>query len=327
MRAIVVGVGGFGQAWLKALANHPGWELAAVVDVNEQAAHRAAAEWGVPAFGDLAAAAQATQAQVVVCVVPPPAHKPVALEAFACGLDVITEKPLADTLDNALAMVRAAREAGRRLVVSQNYRWRPHIQAMRAALAEGAIGELGYVEWHFRRAHRFGGWRDQYDEILLEDMSIHHFDLIRYLTGRDAEWVVAATSFRPPWSWFRGRPCAAVQFRLAGGVPVSYFGSWVAWGRQTSWDGEVRLVGTQGAIELVDQVPYLYRAGAAEPEPLPLPAMPYTDMAYTLEEFLRAVAEGRPHATDAADNIRSFAMVCAAVEAARTGRSVPVSAF
>lgn len=322
MKAVVIGTAGMGKGWLKAVAEHPDWELAAAVDIDREAAAKAGAEHGVPAFGDLSAAA-ATGAEVAIIVVPPGAHRPVALDAFRLGMDVITEKPLAESLASAQEMIAAAKASGRRLVVSQNYRWQPPVQAMRQALASGAIGRIGYVEWYFRKAVRFGGWRDQYDEILLEDMSIHHFDLIRYLTGQEAESVTAA-SFRPEWSWFRGRPSASVQIALSGGVPVSYFGSWVAWGRQTSWNGEARIVGTEGAIELGDDVPLLYRADRQEPEPLPLPPMRFTGLAYTLDEFVRSAAEGRPHATDASDNIRSLALTAAAVEAARTGQKVSV---
>jgi predicted dehydrogenase len=246
-RAILVGSGGFGQQWAKAVQEHPGWTLAAVVDLDRSVAEQVASEYGVVGFTDLVTATAATGATVAICVVPPAAHMAVALDAFGLGMDVITEKPLADSLQSAREMIAAARASGRHLVVSQNYRWRPHIQAVKEALAEGAIGEIGYVEWHFRRATELDGWRDAYDEILLEDRSIHHMDLIRYLTGLNAD-VVSAASFRPPWSWMRGRPCASVQITLEGGLPVSYFGSWVDWGRQTPWDGEARIVGRDGAI-------------------------------------------------------------------------------
>src|SRR5690606_18211388 len=100
---------------------------------------------------------------------------------------------------------KLAKQFSSHVMISQNYRYRPEIQSIKNAVEQGKVGPVEYVEWNFRRATKFGGWRDQYQEIIIEDMSIHHFDLLRYILGKNASSVFAK-SMRPSWSWFNGNP-------------------------------------------------------------------------------------------------------------------------
>ena len=124
-----VGVGGFGETWLRALAGLPGdVELCGLVDRVPAALDAARALTGVPAdrcHTDLEAALAAAEADVAVAVVPPAAHREVATRCLEAGLPVLLEKPLAGTREDCLALVETAQRLGRELAVSQNYRYRP----------------------------------------------------------------------------------------------------------------------------------------------------------------------------------------------------------
>jgi len=78
------------------------------------------------------------------------------------------------------------------------------------------------------------------DYPLLEDMSIHHFDILRFVLGKEA-LAVRMTSSNPSWSPFKSGAVASGELHFAQEVLVQYFGSWVSRGHRTSWNGTIRL--------------------------------------------------------------------------------------
>ncbi|HMQ31940.1 MAG TPA: Gfo/Idh/MocA family oxidoreductase [Chloroflexaceae bacterium] len=329
LRMIVAGAGAMGRAWLQALAADRRWEVAALADISPEALGEAGAAFGVPEerrFLSAEAALEHTPADAALVVTPPETHSAVSVAALARGLPVLSEKPLGASLREGVAVLSAARRSGAPLMVGQGRRWLPHIVALRDAVAGGLIGELGYVTCQFRIPVRFGGWRETMPEVLIEDLAIHHFDTIRFVTGRNGERVFAH-SFRPAWSWFSGNACAAVDLKLAGGVPVQYFGSWVARGPRSSWDGELIVVGSEGALLLrADETVWHYAGEDEAPQPVPLPAIEPAGLARGLDLFTRALGGEATLEPDGEDNIHSLALTSAAVASSRTGQPVEVDA-
>ena len=204
MRLLQVGAGGFGATWLAALTTLRGEiQLVALVDHAAEVLHEAGAAAGVPAaarFTDVSAALAADSADMALVVVPPDAHRPVATACLTAGLPVLVEKPLAGRWDDCLALTEAAERAGRELAVSQNYRYRPVIETARQLLGSGRLGAIGQAQVDFRFHYDFRGtFREAMDHPLILDMAVHHFDLIRYVTGLEPRAVDAHT-WNPPWS-------------------------------------------------------------------------------------------------------------------------------
>ncbi len=132
LRLVQVGLGGFGSRWLEILHGTPEIELAAVVDPSAPARAAALERVGaVPAFDDVEAAIAAVRAEAVLIVAPPALHEPVALAALRAGWHVLSEKPLADSLQAAARLLVAAERAGRIFMVSQDYRWSAPIATLR----------------------------------------------------------------------------------------------------------------------------------------------------------------------------------------------------
>ncbi|WP_100407412.1 Gfo/Idh/MocA family protein [Bacillus solitudinis] len=322
IKVIQIGVGGFGQSWLEILRDFEDVELVAVIDVQEnnlQEARRFLDDDTIPLFQDHHEAFEKVDAEVAIIITPPQTHKRLALDALEAGLHVFMEKPIAQNFEEAKELYQQSKKYDKFIMISQNYRWRPEIKAMKQCIQEGEIGEVEYGEWNFRRATKFGGWRDEYHEILIEDMSIHHFDLLRYLLGRDATSIYS-TSMKPSWSWFGGNAVASAMIKFDE-VLINYFGSWVTRGKETSWNGEVRLVGSKGIVELVDDIPFITK-NEANRMALELPSTNYTDREYSLYEMVQALKENRKPVTDIEDNIKSFAVVGAALESIKQGKEV-----
>jgi predicted dehydrogenase len=319
MRVLQVGAGGFGAVWLGALAGHDEARLAALVD-REPAALVA----GVPGFTGLDAALAAVEVDMALVVVPPDAHREVAERCLAAGLPVLVEKPLAGTREDCEALAEAAERSGLELAVSQNYRYRPVIETARRVLASGRLGAIGQVQVEFRLHHDFRGtFRERMAHPLILDMAVHHFDLIRFVTGLEAV-DVTARSWNPPWSQFAGDASAVCTFAMDSGARVVYTGSWHPRGQFTDWNCRW-LVECEGGYLVLDRDEVrVYDDPTRPAEPgtrdaevvVPLVEMPLTDQAAVLADFVAAVRAGRPAPTTAVDNLRSVEMVLGAVESA-----------
>jgi predicted dehydrogenase len=201
-RALLVGAGGMGRQWAKNLAAHPDVAIAGWVDLRPDAAAQAAHELGIDvgATGTyLEQALAELRPDFLVDVTIPEAHHDVTLMALAAGVPVIGEKPMANSMEQARAMVAASERAGKLYMVSQSRRYNAQLQALRRLIVE-QIGTLGILNADFYIGAHFGGFRDEMDSPLILDMAIHTFDAARYLSGADP-LSVYCEEFNPPWSW------------------------------------------------------------------------------------------------------------------------------
>jgi predicted dehydrogenase len=321
---IQAGFGLFGEGWADLLLRNEGVELRAVVDPSEEARNRFSKRFGdrgIPCFPTLSEALRNVQAQAVLIVAPNRAHREIAEEALEAGLHVLSEKPLADTWKNALGIYSAWKRS-KKLVyaVSQNYRFRPEIQALKKAVTEGACGAIEYGTYEFHEEWRLGGWRTSMDYPLLEDMSIHHFDILRFVLGKEA-LAVRMTSSNPSWSPFKSGAVASGELHFAQEVLVQYFGSWASRGHRTSWNGTIRLFGEHGTLSLEDD--RLFVTGKdGKREEIVFPRYETDGRVFVLREFVKAVLEGEEPSTSLSDNIKTFALTCAAVESVQRREEV-----
>ena len=188
----------------------------------------------------------------------------------------------------------------------------------------GAVGAPGFVRADFFIGAHFGGFRDAMEYPLLVDMAIHTFDQARFITGADAV-EVSALAFNPKGSWYKGDAAAICNFRLSTGAIFSYRGSWCADGANTSWEADWRVNGTKGTA-LWDGGPQpwadVVTADTGFRRPTERREAPQ-DWAGReghdgcLDAMFESLASGRPTETDCNDNVKSVAMVFAAVESAK----------
>jgi len=333
LKALPVGAGGMGRAWGQNLYDCDEVEIVGWVDVRSDIAAAAATALGLTGIhvgSDLAAAMTDTRPDFVVDVTIPEAHHDVTLAALAAGLPVLGEKPMATSMAQARAMVAASERAGKLYMVSQSRRYNAGLAALRRLITE-QTGPLGILNADFYLGAHFGGFRDEMASPLVLDMAIHTFDAARYLSGADPI-AVYCEEFNPPWSWYRGDACATAIFEMTGGLRYTYRGGWCAEGRHTSWEGEWRAVGPHGTATW---------DGTEAPEAAVVVAadgfMSATDtrrgivdegmpggIAGSLRDFLRALKTGATPMGECHDNIKSLAMVFAAIESAASGRRIAV---
>lgn len=330
LRVLVLGLGFFGKNWLREVSACPECEVAGVVAKHADLLSSVGDEFKIPAsrrFATIEEGLDRSGAQAAIVALPEMVHKAAILAALERGLHVLTEKPLAMTMAEAAEVVRAARRAvGLVLMVDQNYRWRPQNQTLRRAIREGRIGRPASITYEFRQPiarTTTDAWREQMPHPYLHDMAIHHFDLLRASTGLECKEVVAI-GVRPPWSWFRGVPGVDAVLGFEQDLSVTYTGTMVARGLATPQEGIITVMGEGGTLRLeADSQVRWYRD--TQVETIPPPQMAFTDTGYALREFLAAIREGRQPETHVEDNVRSLAIVAAAITSVETRQPVAVT--
>jgi predicted dehydrogenase len=331
MRVIQVGLGGFGRSWAEIARAAAGVALVAAIDPSPTARAWAVAALGLAeeaVFPDLDAALDATAADAVFVITPPETHYAIAGSALRAGKHVLLEKPLATTFDEAGDLIREAAAMDRILMVSQNYRYRPGAVAARATVVQGLLGDLVAVRVRCLRDTR-GLWppdnfRYRMRHPFVLDMSIHHADLLRAITGQEVASIYAR-GWRVPDSPYEHDPAVAATMTLRGGATVLYEGDWATRGPETSWNGDWELIGERGRLhwtgspaDIMDSVLILQPHGE-EPRSIPVPELEVSDRAASLAAFREAVTTGREPETSARDNIRSLAIVLGCVTSIESG--------
>jgi predicted dehydrogenase len=220
------------------------------------------------------------------------------------------------------------RRPDRVVMLNQNFRWRPHTQTLRKAIREELVGRIGHILYECRQQIRrktVDAWRERMPDPYLLDFAIHHFDLLRFLTG-DEPVRLTGMSFRPGWSWFEGDTAAAAILTLQSGAVADYGGTMVSRGLETPQEGLITLIGENGTLHL-DAESRVTLHGQGEVRILPQEPIAGGELGYALTEFLGAVRGQRQPETHVAEHIRSLALPLAVMESARRGADVDLSEF
>ncbi|MBX9468769.1 MAG: Gfo/Idh/MocA family oxidoreductase [Rhizobium sp.] len=340
-KAVLCGCGAMAKGWLRALQSASDLsnevEIVGLVDLDLSVASALATEFGldqVSIGSDLASVIEATQANMVFDVVVPSARSAVVSTALKLGCHVLSEKPLAASMEEAKALLSFAAETGRVHAVVQNRRFISGVRRLRRAVEDGLIGDVSGIHCDFFLAPHFGGFREAMDNVLLLDMAIHTFDAARFVSGKQPLSVYCVET-NPSGSWYAHGASANAIFRLSGDAVFTYRGSWCAEGRRTSWESAWRLVGSKGMITWDGEEGFEATVAGDESgllrghRILPIPSAPDDGETHghqsVLIDFIDAVKSGRKPETVSYDNIKSLSMVFGAIESARTGLPVSIS--
>lgn len=330
LRVVQVGAGGMGRKWMEILQANPDVELVGVVDLNLDIAHAAARdlELGAVTIGSsLTDVARESSADAVVNVTIPAAHHQVNIEALFAGLPVLCEKPVAPTVAEGLSLAAASEVSGQLLMISQSRRYYGVLSELKAQVQ--GLGDLGVVTSEFFKAPHFGGFREEMEHVLLVDMAIHPFDVVRYLLDQDPVSVYCE-EFNPSWSWYAGNAAATAVFEMNGGTRFIYTGSWCSAGLETSWNGSWRINGERGTarwdgetspvVEHAPNTSNVSSVGSVRDN-----SDRAEEIAGALQEFIAALQTGIVPSGEVHSNVLSLAMVEAAVLSAELHQRILIA--
>ena len=199
LRAGVIGTG-MGRYHMQGYATHPRSELVAVCDLNLPEAKEFAAKYGAKhVFRNYRDLLAMDDLDLVSIAVPNHLHAEMAVAALKAGKDVLCEKPMAIKVADAEAMVKAAKQAKRRLAINVVLRFFPLHQGLRDLVAAGRLGDVYYAKSHWIRRKGMpvvdfpqtgemgrGDWFVQKRKSgggALIDIGVHMLDLAWWLLG------------------------------------------------------------------------------------------------------------------------------------------------
>jgi predicted dehydrogenase len=276
-----------------------------------------------------------------VCVTTPnDLHHEMTVTACRAGKHVFVEKPLALNMTQAREMVDAARENNVLLMVHQNQRFFPVHEIAKQILDTNLLGPIlslrarwshaGPEHWSPEGVWFFDPARAGHGALF--DLGIHKFDLIRYLTGKEAAEVSAFTGTLDKKISVEDNGVAILRFtdNTLGVVEAS----WTSPPNENS----IRLYGTRGFMQVLSDATYPLTLHFAEREyahnaPFPsgvwvnetifAPHIPATSATGGMfRHFAECVAAGRECIASGADNLKSFEMCLAAFKAAESHRAI-----
>ncbi len=174
-----------------------GHEVVAVANHREESARAFAERHDIPRVTtDWEALARDPEVDAAVVATPNALHAPQSIALLEAGKHVLVEKPMATSVAECDAMIEAAARGGASLMVAHCWRFHPDVQAMRARIVTGELGEVvktrgygvhagwGPSGWFTQKALAGGG--------ALPDMGVHAIDTVRYLLGDPAPGRVCA---------------------------------------------------------------------------------------------------------------------------------------
>lgn len=337
-RCLMIGCSGMAGRWVDWLSERldDRVEIAGLVDVNEEVLGDRGGKLGLnddQLFTDYEEACAKVKADFCGIATPPQFHSPAAIAAMDAGMAVICEKPIADTLEAAKAMAAKAVETGLPCAIIQNYRYAPNKQELVRIREEGRLGRLQHIVGRYacdyRKYESWGkAWRHDMDFGLLFEGSVHHFDMLRFLSGGDCE-VFQGFGWNPQWSSFKHFSSGIYLMRMNNGVHTAYEGNSSAAGVTNCWHREhYRLEFEEGTVEVGgDEVGVQITRVGQEPEVYDAAHMEWAGHEYLLKEFVDWLDGGAPSATRIEDNLKSFALVIAAMETTVDGQPKKIADY
>ena len=323
----ILGAGRIGKVHARAVAATTGAALVAVSDPMEAAAKEVARDYGcaIRSIDEIAAAGDVDA--VVICT-PTDTHADLIEKFVRAGKHVFCEKPVDLDVARVKAALATVKAEGGTLMVGFNRRFDPDFMALKAAIDAGRVGEVEMITITSRDP---GAPPAEYIKVsggIFRDMTIHDFDVARWLLGEEVETVYAAASVLtdPKIGDLGDYDSATVVLRTASGKQCTISNS-----RRASYgyDQRIEVLGSKGLvsarntheanIELADG------AGFSRPPLLNFFMTRYT-AAYANEiaAFCKAVADGTPTPTTGEDGLKALELAEAALTSARTGAVVKV---
>ena len=266
IRVGIVGTGGISRAHQKTYMKVGGFEIVAVCDIFEEKALKAAEEWNVPrkhAFTSHEKMLEMDEIDVVSVCTYNQGHREPAVAALEAGKHVFCEKPMAATLEDATAIVRAAKASGKILQVGLHSTFGPAIQFARKVVEAGILGDIYYAETSGCRRRGIPGHTFIYKKTAgagaIVDIGVYNMHNVLYVMGYPKPVRVSAitTDFLarqdPRWNEMDVEEFGAAWVRFENGGAMVFKISWAV--HQDSLGGNFFL-GKQAGLSLGGPVVY-----------------------------------------------------------------------
>jgi len=324
----VLGCGRIGRVHARNLARHPRARLLMVFDVLAEAARQTSAELGVKIAGSVDEVLSAGEVGGIVVATPTATHVPLIRAAVRAGKAVLCEKPVDLDLERARACWSEIAGDKPLVMTGFNRRFDPSFAALRERLQRGEIGRLELAVITSRDPAPPPASYIKASGGLLKDMTIHDFDMARYLAGDVAQLhAFGANLVDPDIGKLGDIDTCTVSLRAKSGALVQISNSRrCAYG----YDQRIEAFGASGMLQAGNQYTTSVESWSAERTAARDRVLEFFIERYRqayeseLNSFVASLEEGRPMSPDFADGLAALRLAVAAEESLRTGRVVDV---
>ena len=352
----IIGAGGIAQMHALNYKRIPWVELVGVADIIEERAKDSAKRWGLPedrAFTDYHDLLELKPDAVSVCTWHK-AHAPATIDALNAGVNVLVEKPMATTGDEAYAMYKAAEKNGKVLMVGFQSRYNPELHAAKKFVESGLLGKAYFAEAvgiqneedrrrgipgpSFTRQDTAGGG-------VTLDIGIYSIDDLLFALGQPKALSVNAASYgylghdeeaskvAGAWEWdpkqFEVEDFSTAFIRFEGDFVMLYKRAWAMHAESL---GKPFVLGTKGGFSLNPLTLYTDMNGYMvniSPQHLPDERVPWEQEPWFYKrgyDFAVAVRDGTKPPIETKDIVRLHHVIDAIYESSKQGKEVKVNA-
>lgn len=340
LRVGVIGCGSIAQhRHLPEYKSNKNVEIVAVCDIHEGRAQEVAEKYGVKSFTSYEELLNSSLVDAVSICTPNYLHAPISIAALNVGVHVLCEKPMATSKEEAEAMIAAAEENGKKLMIAHNQRFVPSHQKARQLIQNGEVGKI----YSFRTAFGHGGpegwsvegkegWFFQKEKAFvgaMGDLGVHKTDLLRYVLGEEIVEVgsFVETSAKDFASVDDNAVCV---LKTESGIIGTLAASWAYVSKE---DNSTIIYGEKAILRLEDDpvnslvVQYVngevvkYEIGKIQSN-----EAGGQNNSQTIEKFVDAVLNNREVPVTGEEGMKSLEVILAALESNETKQIVRVNA-
>jgi myo-inositol 2-dehydrogenase / D-chiro-inositol 1-dehydrogenase len=324
----LLGAGRIGKVHAKAVTGNPDARLVAVADAVPEAAQAIAGQYGCE-VRSIAAIETAGDIDAVIICTPTTTHAELIERFVRAGKAVFCEKPIDLDLARVKSCLQVVQAHAGKLMVGFNRRFDPHFLAVHQAIRDGRIGEVEMVQIVSRDPGAPPAAYIRSSGGIFRDMTIHDFDMARFLLGEEIEQVLATASVLtdPGIGGLGDFDSVSVVLMTRSGRHATISNS-----RRASYgyDQRIEVLGSKGSVRAENQRPVsieIADGGGFTRPPLHDFFMTRYTEAYAAEiaAFVEAVTSGTEPSPGGTDGMAALALAEAALRSVAEGRAVRVA--
>jgi myo-inositol 2-dehydrogenase / D-chiro-inositol 1-dehydrogenase len=330
LKVAVIGAGFIGSVHAKNVALHPATQLVAVSDVNLEAAKKLAASTGAKAVTDAAEIFNDKEVEAVFICTSTNTHVDYLKRAAQSGKAAYCEKPIGLDYQEAADAVGIVRAAKIPVMLGFNRRFDPNHAALQDEVRRGEVGRLEIIQMTSRGPSLPAISYLATSGGQLKDQTIHFFDLLRWITGDEAQEVYAlgAAMVDPKVAEVGDVDTSIVAIRMASGALCQIDSA-----RRTGYgyDERIEVFGSKGMVESRRQRARgvsRYVGDRVVDDGLHAGWFERIEPSYylILEAFVDAVANGKDPSPSLEDGLKAQLLADKATESLKSGKAVKIEA-
>lgn len=318
-----------------------GFKIGAIASRTKARAEEVAKRWEIATVHDTPEALIGDEAIEILDIAYPPDQQPALIRKALAQphiKGILAQKPLALSLEEAIALRDEAAKAGKILSVNQNMRYDQSMRVLKQILDNGELGTPVMATIEMRAIPHWQGFLEDYDRLTLSNMSVHHLDVLRFLFGEpETITTLTRTDPRTKFAHKDGITVSTLMFP-SGVMAVSMEDVWSG-PREEGFDSDIyikwRVEGTdgvaQGTIGWPDVSPSTLTYASKKTTGGKWVSPKWETMWFphafigVMEQLQYAIQSGEPPALSVADNVKTVALIEAGYKSIDEGRTVRLS--